>query len=115
MRTVDAATEGAPRILWDGTGDNPYPSFLAHADMLVVTADSVNMTGEACSTGRPVYVFSPSGGSAKFQRFHEALRAHGATRELPDGFDALETWSYEPLNSAEVIGSEICQRWLQRL
>ena len=114
VRTVETATAGAPRILWDGSGDNPYPSFLAHADMLVVTADSVNMTGEACSTGQPVYVFSPSGGSAKFIRFHDALRAHGATRELPDGFDAFETWSYEPLNSAEFIGREICQRWLQR-
>lgn len=113
VRTVDAATAGAARILWDGSGDNPYPSFLAHADMLIVTADSVNMTGEACSTGRPVYVFSPSGGSAKFDRFHEALKAHGATKELPQSFSSFEAWSYEPLNSAEVIGTEICKRWLE--
>ncbi|MEM7748386.1 MAG: mitochondrial fission ELM1 family protein [Pseudomonadota bacterium] len=114
VRTVDEATADAPRILWDGSGDNPYPSFLAHADMLIVTADSVNMTGEACSTGQPVYVFSPAGGSAKFQRFHDALKGHGATRELPDKFETLETWEYAPLNSAELIAQEICARWLQR-
>ena len=114
VRTVDTATADAPRIMWDGSGENPYPAFLAHADLLVVTADSVNMTGEACSTGRPVFVFTPSGGSAKFHRFHDALKQHGATRELPDCFDQLETWAYEPLTSAEIIGREISQRWLQR-
>ena len=72
---VREATEGAPRILWDGTGENPYPQFLAHADAFIAPADSVNMTGEPCATGRPVYVFEPEGGSAKFTRFHDALRA----------------------------------------
>ncbi len=82
IKAAEAATQGAPRIFWDGEGANPYPQFLAHADMLIVTADSVNMTGEACATGQPVYVFEPSRGSAKFRRFHEALRHYGATRPL---------------------------------
>ncbi|MFX8871944.1 ELM1/GtrOC1 family putative glycosyltransferase, partial [Acinetobacter baumannii] len=70
IQAVETATAGTPRIIWDQTGENPYPQFLAQADMLVVTADSVNMCGEACATGKPVYVFTPSGGSAKFARFH---------------------------------------------
>ena len=74
-----SATSASPRIIWDGHGPNPYPHFLAAADILIVTADSVNMTGEACATGRPVYVFTPTGGSPKFARFHAALNAHGAT------------------------------------
>ena len=49
LRKVEAATRDHPRVLWDGTGANPYPDFLAHADALIVTADSVNMTGEACA------------------------------------------------------------------
>ena len=114
IRAVDQATARSPRILWDGGGDNPYPAFLAHADALVVTADSVNMTGEACATGRPVYVFTPSGGSAKFNRFHEALRRHGATRPLPDAAETLEGWSYPPLDSARTIAAEIERRWQQR-
>ena len=48
---IDEVTRGLPRILWDGTGPNPYPHFLAHADAFIAPADSVNMTGEACATG----------------------------------------------------------------
>ena len=32
VRAADAATADRPRILWDMTGPNPYPHFLAHAD-----------------------------------------------------------------------------------
>lgn len=114
IRTVDEATANHPRILWDGHGSNPYPNFLAHADMFVVTADSVNMTGEACATGKPVYVFEPTGGSAKFSRFHEALRRTGATRLLPDRVQRFDKWSYEPLDSAGTIAAEVERRWLNR-
>lgn len=114
LRKVEAATRDLPRILWTGEGDNPYPAFLAHADLLVVTADSVNMTGEACATGRPVLVFSPSGGSAKFSRFHEALQRHGATRPLPEAFRELPAWNYSPLDSAAAIAREIEERWQRR-
>ncbi len=114
LRAVDAATANAPRILWNGEGANPYPDFLAHADLLVVTADSVNMTGEACATGRPVYVFRPQGGSAKFERFHGALVRSGATRELPAVVTALAPWDYTALHSAEIIAAEAEARWMSR-
>ena len=114
LQAVKRATDGAPRLIWEGEGDNPYPDYLAHADGLVVTADSVNMTGEACATGKPVYVYFPSGGSAKFGRFHAALQAHGATRPLPDTIERFETWSYEPLQSARKIADEIEARWRKR-
>lgn len=114
LRKVDTATRAAPRILWDGAGANPYPDFLAHADLLVVTADSVNMTGEACATGKPVLVFTPSGGSAKFSRFHQALADYGATRPLPESFADMPSWRYQPLDSAALIAAEIEQRWQRR-
>lgn len=114
LDVVEAATRGSARILWDGSGANPYPDFLAHADLLVVTGDSVNMTGEACATGRPVYVYEPDRGSPKFARFHETLRAAGATRSLPGDLTALESWTYEPLDSAAVIAAEIERRWTRR-
>ena len=107
VRAVLRATEGSPRFFWDGTGENPYPAFLAHADAFVVTGDSVNMTGEPLVTGRPVYVFEPSGGSAKFRRFHESLRRYGATRALPAEVMSLAGWTYEPLDSAAEIAREI--------
>ncbi|HEY7669469.1 MAG TPA: mitochondrial fission ELM1 family protein [Hyphomicrobium sp.] len=112
LDVVEKATRDFPRLLWDRTGANPYGDFLAHADLLVVTADSVNMTGEACATGRPVLVFTPSGGSAKFRRFHAALQERGATRPLPEHLDAMPSWSYEPLHSVDDIAREIERRWL---
>lgn len=114
LGVVAAATAGRPRIVYTGEGDNPYPEFLAHADALVVTADSVNMTGEACATGRPVYVFTPSGGSGKFRRFHQALRDNGATRELPDRVDVMPEWRYAPLDSSRQIAEEIERRYERR-
>jgi mitochondrial fission protein ELM1 len=114
MRKVDEATASAPRILYSGDGPNPYADFLAHADMLVVTADSVNMCGEAAATGKPVYVFTPSGGSPKFERFHAALAAHGATRPLSVHLARLETWTYAPLQAADTIAMEVERRWSQR-
>ncbi len=113
LAAVDAATRSAPRILWDGGGDNPYPQFLAHADAFIVTADSVNMLGEAAATGKPIYIFTPAGGSPKFNRFHAALAAKGITRPL-ETYEAGQSWVYEPLNSAETIARDIERRWQAR-
>jgi uncharacterized protein len=107
-------TAWQPHLFWDGEGENPYPQFLAQADAFIVPADSINMTGEPCATGKPIYVFEPEGGSAKFARFHDALRRHGATRPLPARFERLETWSYAPLDSASTIAAEIARRWAKR-
>ena len=115
IRVTDAATRDFPRVLWTGEGANPYPHFLANADLLVVTADSVNMTGECCATGKPVYVFEPSQGSDKFRRFHKALQDYGATRPLPPEVPEWPSWDYRPLDSAAMIASEIELRWLRRL
>ncbi|MCH9808387.1 MAG: mitochondrial fission ELM1 family protein [Alphaproteobacteria bacterium] len=114
IAATDKATKDAPRILWTGGDDNPYPNFLAAADALIVTADSVNMCGEACATGRPVYVFTPSGGSPKFSRFHDALSAQGATRPLPASFGQLESWDYHAIDAARAIATEIEQRYARR-
>jgi mitochondrial fission protein ELM1 len=101
-------------LFWNGEGESPYPHFLAHADAFIAPADSVNMVGEPCATGKPVYVFEPEGGSPKFARFLAALARHGATRPMPDRFERLETWSYAPLSSAEAIAAEIARRWIRR-
>ena len=37
--------------------DNPYYGYLALADAIIVTADSISMLTEACATGKPVYMF----------------------------------------------------------
>lgn len=75
---------------WSGDGANPYFGFLALADAIVVTCDSVNMITEACATGRPVYIAVLPGGSAKFRRFHDSLFASDAARPFTG---RLEDWS----------------------
>ena len=96
----------APVFFWDGTGDNPYLSMLALADHIVVTADSVNMVGEAVATGAPVQVFAPTGGARKIGVYLEALAEAGALRPWEG---EVETWRYTPLNSTPMIAEHI---WL---
>ena len=80
LRILDTEINLVPHYIWDGKGENPYFGLLGLADFLVVTCDSVNMVSEAASTGKPVYVVDLPGGSEKFSRFHDALRADGVTR-----------------------------------
>ncbi len=93
MQAIAAPLAGLSADIWDGAGDNPYFGILALADALIVTSDSVNMVTEACATGKPVHVFDLDGGSAKFSRFHEAIRQQGMTRPFTG---ALESWRYSP-------------------
>lgn len=106
-RALRAALADAPCRFWDGAGENPYFGLLGLADFLVVTADSVSMVSEACSTGKPVYVVGLEGGSAKFARFHDALRARGLTRPF-DG--RLETWAAPPLDDTGTVAAEVRRR-----
>jgi uncharacterized protein len=80
-----------PASIWDGTGENPYFAYLALADALLVTADSVSMISEAAATGKPVHVVDLDGGDAKFARFHAAMRAAGITRPF---CGRIEAWTY---------------------
>lgn len=102
--------EGKPIYWWDEQQPNPYGYILSHADYFVVTADSANMVGEACVTGRPVFVFKPSGGSKKFDRLLAGFEAHGATKPLPEVMEELVDWNYEPLYAVRDIAHEIEKR-----
>ena len=45
------------RYLWGDGGENPYFAFLALADEVIVTSESVSMVHEATLTGKPVHLF----------------------------------------------------------
>ncbi len=105
------ALTGVPAVIWNGSGDNPYFAYLGLADHIVVTADSVSMVSEACSTGKPVYVVELEGGSPKFARFHEGLRADGITREFTG---VLADWTYAPLDDTETAAAEVRRRLASR-
>lgn len=60
--------------LWGDTSENPYSGFLACADNIVVTADSVSMCCEATGTGKPIYLFTGKDWlTPKHQRFANSL------------------------------------------
>ena len=109
IRSALAAAEGAGRaFVWDGTGTNPYPQILAHADAILVTGDSANMVGEACVTGAPVHVYEPSGGHPKVTRYLDRLTEVGAVRRWSG---RLEHWTYAPIDSAPVTAAAIAERF----
>jgi len=97
-----------PGWTWDGTGENPYFAFLAAADAVLVTEDSVNLATDAATTGKPVHVLAMAGGGRKFARFHEDLRRLGVTRRF-DG--RLGAWSYEPLDETRRAAREVLRRY----
>ncbi len=98
-------------FIWSGDGDNPYFGLLALADAFVVTADSVNMVSEAAATGKPVHVVELAGGSAKFARFHAAMREAGITRRFTG---TIERWTYSPLNDTARAAAEVARRFRAR-
>ena len=101
---LTAAIEDVPHSVWDGAGENPYFAFLALADAIVVTEDSVNMVTEAAGTGKPVYVQSLAGRSSRLSRFHRLMQERGVTRPFEG---KLEAWSYAPINDTELVASII--------
>ncbi len=93
-----------PAVIWDGSGDNPYYAYLAIADTLLVTADSVSMVSEAAATGKPLYILDLGAGDRKFSRFHANLHAAGITRPFTGRFD---TWSYTPPDDTARAGAAV--------
>ena len=101
-RLIDATT-----LFWDGKGANPYYGYLGLADAILVTSDSVAMASEACATGKPVHVYDLPGGSAKLERFHDALRQAGYSRPF---LGVIEDWTYTPPDETARVAAEIRRR-----
>ena len=97
-----------PHFFWDNEGENPYAALLGLAEHIIVTADSVNMVGEACASGAPVQVFELAGGNRKFRTFHGDMQAAGLTRPFAGELDArLST----PANATPEIAAALQQAW----
>ena len=103
-----AARHGA--VLWrdERDGANPYHAFLALADRVVATPDSVNLLSEAAASGKPAYTFAPAPVRGKLARFHEALRAGDHVRPL-ERFDPA--WGGTPLRETGAVAREAWSRY----
>lgn len=99
-----------PKVyIWDGRGPNPHMGHLAWADAFVITADSVSMLSEACSTGKPVYVVGAERCTWKFAEFQKSLHERGVVRPFTAKEDISETWSYPPLNDSAEAASRVIE------
>ncbi|KAG6778162.1 hypothetical protein POTOM_018014 [Populus tomentosa] len=97
-----------PKVyIWDGEEPNPYMGHLAWGDAFVVTADSVSMISEACSTGKPVYVMGSERCTWKLADFHKSLRERGVVRPFTGSEDISESWSYPPLNDTAEVARRV--------
>lgn len=104
-----------PKVyIWDGQEPNPQMGHLAWADAFVVTADSVSLISEACSTGKPVYVLGAERCRWKLTEFHKSLRERGMVRPFTGSEDMSETWSYPPLNDTTEVARRVIEALAER-
>ncbi|XP_027066165.2 mitochondrial fission protein ELM1 [Coffea eugenioides] len=104
-----------PKVyIWNGQDPNPHMGHLAWGDAFVITADSVSMLSEACSTGKPVYVIGTERCKWKFADFHKSLQDRGAVRPFTGEEDMSERWKYVPLNDTEEAAAQVITALAQR-
>ncbi len=96
---------------FDGEGENPFFGFLACADMVISTADSVNMPSEAASAGKPVLVWGIDYFSkGKMQRYYTNLFAAGYAQKFVENMDVLPKAPGQPLNDAARVAGFILSK-----
>ncbi len=90
---------------------NPYLGILGYSDFFIVTADSVSMCSECCSTGNPVYIFDNKKiSSKKHKRFYQDLFAKNYAKMLDDDLMTLQDFGQKKLSQnieiAEIINKK---------
>lgn len=100
---------------WKQKGENPYYAYLALADAIVVTGDSISMMSEACGSGKPVYIYSPEGfAPEKHERFQAELVREGHATMLEESLlgairETLLAHGHtpKPLNPAHEVAEKL--------
>lgn len=97
------------RHVWNGPGDgeNPYQGYLAAADRIVVTPDSVNMLSEACATGKPVLTLLPGAARGRIPLLHMELRGQGWLHTLDPQMDFSTLHQPPPLREIAAVASKV--------
>jgi len=96
--------------IWDGRGENPYLAALGMADMIIVTEDSVNMTSEACITGKPVLTAPVTALSGRIASFHQLMQVCGHTMQLEDAVSGTQITAPVILDEMASIANQIYHR-----
>lgn len=99
-----------PNIIFDPTleEDNPYPAILGAAKYIITTVDSISMTSEAASTGKPIYAYCPANFKAQKHRFFlQQLIDLGVLKRLETTTTYLQEYDYEPLDEVSKVADII--------
>ena len=92
--------------LWGDKSPNPYLGFLACADNLIVTGDSVSMCCEATGTQKPLRIFTGNNWlTPKHLRFVQSLYNKNLAADLSAQNPELNLST--PINVAQDIATEI--------
>ena len=111
---IESGLLPAARI-WTPHEVNPYAGLLAWADYLLVTADSVSMTSEACGTAKPVYVWGADRCQRRFRAFHEHMLKIGHTRQWTGDLEDPGRWQNSASRSAAVSDNELAAERVRQM
>ncbi|MGZ8191641.1 MAG: ELM1/GtrOC1 family putative glycosyltransferase [Methylococcaceae bacterium] len=96
---------------WQQIEQSFYHALLAHADLFIVTGDSLSMCSEAAFTGKPLLVdLSDNATECYHREIVGKLIDYGAAKRLTDHF---EPWTYLPPDPTHAVAESI-QSWLQK-
>ncbi len=106
--TIKMAFSNAQMVWLDESdGENPYLKLLACSDVLIVTADSINMLSEACATDKPVIVIGQEYISPKHQKFIESIF------DRLSSFDNLKE-ANTPFNTLEEVSNKTFKQLIRK-
>ena len=95
---------------WGRGGANPLLAFMAWADALVVTGDSISMLSESLVTAAPIFIAPLGGEGPRHLAMHESLYAAGQARPISA---APAPFPRRPLDETGRVAAEIRARgWL---
>lgn len=91
--------------------ENPFFGFLAVADYLVVTGDSVSMCSESATTGKPTFIYAPSElMSKKHEQSHQNLYDGNFAKPLDNN---LKLFNNNKLDESSIVAKEVIRRFLK--
>jgi uncharacterized protein len=95
---------------WQQIEHSFYHALLAHADLFIVTGDSLSMCSEAAYTGKPLLVDLSENATESFHRdIIGKLIDYGAAKLLTESY---EPWCYLPPDPTGMVASAI-QQWIE--
>jgi mitochondrial fission protein ELM1 len=93
---------------WRRADRSFYHALLAHADLFIVTGDSLSLCSEAAYTGKPLLIDLCENATETYHReIVGKLLEYGAAKPLSDSF---APWAYQPPDPAGMVAEAIRKR-----